>query len=278
MMKKISRIIVLSLLISVMSFGTNVFAAEGKVTDNAGLLSESEISRINDKITELENETGWEIFVVTTEQANGLTTTAYNESWLDENLQGDNGVSYIIDMDNREFDMATTGDAIYYLIDTRISDIMDAGGDCISEGDYAGTFLAMLNKTGSYYKAGIPKDQYTYDSDTGNIVPYQEPKQIKWYEALIAVALAAGAFGITFGAVTGKYRLKWGKHKYDYRANSIIDLTNKEDRFVNQIVTKRHIPKNDSISSGGSRSSGSRSTVHTGSGGRSYGGGGGRKF
>lgn len=273
-MNRTIRLWICLIAICAAGFGLTVHADTGKVSDNAGLMSESEIQSIELKISQLETKTGWEIFVVTIDDAGSSTTMEYNENWLNDHLTGDDGVSYIIDMDNREYYISTTGETIRYLTNDRIDIILDAGADYIGSGDYAGVFEAMLSKTEAYYRAGIPEDQYNYDSDTGEVSYYEKPKTIEWYEILIALALAAGAFGITFGAVVGKYRLKFGTYKYDFRANSSKKMKNQEDRFVNELVTHRHIPKNTDTSSGGG---GSRSTTHTGSGGRSYGGGG-KKF
>lgn len=248
--------------------------AEG-IYDYAGLLTEEEVSELAGELGELADKSGWEVFVLTTEDANGSSTRDYSEAFLNGHLLGDDGIVYTIDMDNREVYLATTGDAIYYLTDERIEDIIDSGYDYVADSAYKAAFSGMITATRAAYDKGIPSDQYTYDEDTGRIVRYQEPKSIKWYEALIALALAGGAFLIVFLGVLGKYRLKWDTYKYDFHANGRVDVTNQEDRLVNQLVTHRHIQRD--TSSGNSHSSGSRSSVHTGSGGRSYGGGG-RKF
>ncbi len=245
------------------------------LSDEADLLTEDEEYLVLEELSELAANSGWETFVLTTEDANGYSTMEYSERFLNENIIGDDGLVYTIDMDNREVYLTTTGEAIYYLTDDRIEDIIDSGYTEVSNGYYADAFLAMIQESIDWYQAGIPSDQYIYDEDTGEIIPYKEPKAIKRYEALIALAIAAGAFAIVFVSVLGKYRLKWGTYKYDFHANGDVLLSNQEDQFVNKMVTHRRIPKQ--TSSGGSDGGGSRSSVHSGAGGRNYGGGG-RKF
>lgn len=245
------------------------------IFDNAGLLTEEENSDIAGELEALADKSGWEVFVLTTEDAGGYSTREYSEEFLDDQLIGDDGIVYTIDMDNREVYLATTGEVIHYLTDDRIEDIIDSGYDYVADGFYGDAFSEMIGATAEAWDMGIPSDQYTYDTDTGEIVEYKEPKSIKWYEALIALAIACGAFAAVFLGILGKYRLKWGTYKYDFHANGKVNLTNQEDRFVNQLVTHRHIQRD--TSSGGSSGGGSRSSVHTGSGGRSYGGGG-KKF
>lgn len=245
------------------------------IYDRAGLLTEEENSDLEEELEAFSDKSGWEVFVLTTEDAGGYTTREYSEEFLNAHLTGDDGIVYTIDMDNREVYLATTGEAVYYLTDDRIEDIIDSGYGNVADGFYADAFSEMIEATADAWDMGIPSDQYTYDTDTGEIVEYKEPKSIKWYEALIAFAVACGAFAAVFLGILGKYRLKWGTYKYDFHANGRVNLTNQEDRFVNQLVTHHHIQRN--TSSGGSSGGGSRSSVHTGSGGRSYGGGG-RKF
>lgn len=245
------------------------------IYDNAGLLTEEENSDLAGKMEALADKSGWEVYMLTTEDAGGYDTREYSEEFLNEHLTGDDGIVYTIDLDNRELYLATTGEAIYYLTDERIEDIIDSGYDFVADGFYADAFSEMIDATADAWNRGIPSGQYTYDTDTGKIVKYQEPKNIKWYEVLIAVAIACGVFAAVFLGVLGKYRLKWGTYKYDFRANGRVNLTNQEDRLVNQLVTHHHIQRNTSSGSGGE--GGSRSSVHRGSGGRSYGGGG-RKF
>ena len=146
-------------------------------------------------------------------------------------------------MDNREVTISTAGEAIYYLNDDRIDDILDNCYDYVVDGEYASCFSSMLSDAEYYYEVGVPSDAYTY----------------------------------VFFGITGKYRVIFGGgYQYDYHAFGKVNLTGQEDRFVNQMVTHRRI-QTDSGSSGGGSSHSGRSTVHTSSSGRSHGGGS-RKF
>jgi len=251
-----------------------------KIFDEAGLLTDQEEEKLQAELVKAADRVSLDVVIVTIDDAEGKDVKSYADDYYDAHHFGyekenGSGILFLIDMDNREVYLATTGDAIYYLTDNRIEDIIDGGYDYVVDGAYKAAFSGMMTATGAAYDKGIPSDQYTYDEDTGKIVRYQEPKSVKWYEVLVALALACGAFLAVFLGVLGKYRLKWDAYKYDFHANGRVDVTNQEDRLVNQLVTHRHIQRN--TSSGSSHSSGSRSSVHTGSGGRSYGGGG-RKF
>ena len=79
---------------------------------------------------------------------------------------------FLIDMDNREVTVSTAGEAIYYLNDDRIDDILDNCYDYVVDGEYASCFSSMLSDAEYYYEVGVPSDAYTYDEETGEIHYY----------------------------------------------------------------------------------------------------------
>ena len=244
-----------------------------QLTDQAMLLTEEEAAEVEEEIVKLEQETGWDVMAVTTNDAGGMDATTYAETWFDDYTINDNGIILAIDMDNREIVIRTFGECRFYLTDDRIDSILDDGYEEVSNEWYADTFLVMMEGVETAYYEEDITDNYLEDEDTGEITRYKEKKQITWTELIIALIIAFAAAGITAGSIIGKYRLKTGGYKYPIEKNGKVNLNRKEDQFVNQFVTHRTIPKE--TSSGGS--SGGRSTVHTGAGGRSSGGGS-RKF
>lgn len=243
-----------------------------QLTDQAGLLSEAEAEEINAQLAELEERTGWEFMALTTDDAGGKDATSYAESWFDKYTAGDDGIICAIDMDNREIVVRAFGEAMYYITDKRADRILDAGYEEISEERYAAALQAMLQEAENAYQNENAGQNHLYDEDTGEIIKYPDEKSITLSEILIALGLAVAAGGGTVFGIFGKYRLKFGGYKYPIEKNGRVNLMEKEDRLVNSFVTKRHIPKQQSSGSGGSRS-----TVHTGSGGRRSSGGS-RKF
>ena len=249
-----------------------------QVTDAAGLLSSSEAEDITGQVEELEKSAKWDIMAVTTADAEDMSATEYAEKWFDEYTLLDDGVICLIDMDNRELMIRTFGQAIYYLTDDRVDKILDEAFDKAGKEDYHAAFTSMLKGVKEAYQRGIPDDQYTYDEKTGKIIGYyRDRKQITAGEIVFAVVAALAVGGIVMAVVVGKYRLKWGGYQYSYRENSHVELEKQNDRFVNQVVTHRRIPRQNTDHSGKNSGGGSRSTTHTGAGGRRSGGGS-RKF
>lgn len=254
--------------------GVTAYAAEDdNVYDDAGLLTEGEISTLNQKINDLEAESGWNVYAVTTDDAMGKSATAYADDFFDAHSpEQEDGVALLIDMDNREITISTCGEAVRYLTDARIDSILDDAYTDVSNGDYGNCLITMVDGVAGYYQKGIPEGQYNYDTETGEVSRYHK---LTLGEAGVTLLIALVCGILLYAAVAAKYTLRLGTYQYDFRANSKVALRIRQDNFVNQTVTQRRIPKQTSSSSGG-HSSG-RSSTHHSSSGRSHGGGS-RKF
>ncbi len=245
--------------------------------DGADLLTQQEESVLYTAASTLSERTGWAVDLVTTDDAEGKEAQEYAEDYYMDHFVQDDGAACLIDMDNREIYMATSGNVIYYVTDDLRDEILDEAFDAVSEGDYEGTFRAMLEGLNRAYSAGIDSTHYTYNEDTGQIEYYTPPKTISPFEAAMSALLGLiCAFGMG-GIVSMTYRKKGNRPQYNVAANTKLNLRGRSDKLVNQFTTTRHIPRNPPPSSGGGSSGGHRSTTHSGSGGHSFGGGG-RKF
>ena len=253
---------------------------KASIEDQAGLLTEDEKSELLSLAADISGETGFELRLVTTDDAGGVTTQEYAENYF-ESLTSDgpdtaSGASYVIDMDNREFYTATYGKLQYYLTDDRLNTLLDDAAEYISEGDYAGTFRSMLKDTEHFYKKGIADGTKIYNKDTGETTVYHKPKTVTPLKILISLLAGIGCFAVFFASVRASYGMKFESGDgFSARDNVHLNLTGRVDRLVNHFVTSRRIPKNNG-GSGGS-SGGGFTTTHTTSGGYSAGGGG-RKF
>ena len=134
MMRKLKELF--AFLMLVFLIGTPVCvsaAAEGDVYDDAGLLTETQIEELNTQITAMKEKTGWDIFAVTTSDAQGKSAMAYADDFYDGlTTEDSDGILVLIDMDNREIYLSTCGKAIRYLTDSRIDSILDDGFDHVS--------------------------------------------------------------------------------------------------------------------------------------------------
>ena len=249
-------------------------AADGYVYDAAGLLTADEISDLNE-IASFMEESGWNVYAVTTDDAQGKSATAYADDFFDEHsTEQEDGVALLIDMDNREITISTCGIAIRYLTDSRIDNILDAAYAKISNGDYNGCMHSMLTGVENYYEKGISEGQYNYDSETGKISRYHV---LTLGEIFGVLAVAIGAGCIIYFTISNSYKVRGKGYYYAYQQNSKVNLRVKEDRLVNQTTTHHRISTSSGSSGGHPSSHSGRSTTHTSSSGRSHGGGS-RKF
>ncbi|MCI8501704.1 MAG: TPM domain-containing protein [Oscillospiraceae bacterium] len=248
----------------------NAAAAETRVVDDAGLLSTGEIEKLEGRIASLRQAyPGMDFVFVTTGDAQGKGTQAYADDYFDENGYGaggdDSGILFLIDMDNRNLGISTHADGIRYFTDERIESLLDDAYEFISDGDYYGTANAFLDGAKRYMEAGIPGNQYNYDTETGRTDRY---KSLTVLEIAVSLLIAAAVGAVCCIIVLVRYRGKAGKNSYPFREKSEMRLTRSEDIFLRQTVTTRRI----STSSSGGGGSG-RSSTHTSSSGRTHGGG-----
>lgn len=238
------------------------------IVDAAGLLSEEDAIEVAKNLATLAENTGWSVFAITTDDARGMSAREYADDFIDTYAFEQDGVCFLIDMDNRELYISTTGMGIRYLTDDRIESMLDnAIGYCGDE-EYKDCFNQLIRDTQRYYDSGIPQGQYNQDED-GNRDYYEPEPALLKEELLAAVIGALVAFGIFFGVVIAKYRFNLDKYRYDYRGNSKLILTRKEANLYDTHVTSRHIDTSSSSGGGGHSSS-----THHSSGGGSHGGGG----
>lgn len=251
-------------------------AESRQVYDNASLFSEEEIMLLTDAADKLEEQTNWDVMVITVDDPSVFSAQDYAEEKFDELTSKDDGIVYLLDMNSREMYIATAGEAYMYMADERLNEVLDDAFPYASDGDYAQAMNAMIKGTEAFYEEGIMDGLTIYNEDDGSYTYYKETSgRFISFGNIIAAAVAGVAACVIFSLVImGKYRLKFGRYRYNVRENAMVDLTGKEDHLVNQFVTRRKIPKDPPPSS---RGGGGISTIHTGGGGRSFGGGG-RKF
>lgn len=258
--------------------GVGADAAAGHVYDRAGLFTYSEEEQLEELAGQLEDTYGMNYLLLTTDDAEGDTSAAYAEAFYEENGYDTDGkaggIVLLIDMDNRELNLVTNGDMIYYITDAREESIYDEGYSYASDGDYGDAMLAMLEQVRKYMKAGIPSNQYTYDTETGRIVRYKSLTAFDWGLALVLpLAVAAIACAVLWHRYSHVE-----KYVYSPADNADMKLTGQQDHLVNEFVTRREIPKAPPGAMGGRGGGGGRSSTHTSSGGGTYGGGHGRSF
>ncbi len=251
----------------------NVYANKNLVFDDAGLFTQEERLALEEEANNLSSEYNMDIVIVTTNDAAGKTSREYADDFFDYGGFGVgpdyDGILFLIDMDNREAYISTSGIAIRYLTDLRLDKILDRVFDeGLLDGDYYGAAMGFLKGTRTYLEAGIPSDQY---NEPEKVV---KPKKITVIDVIIGLVGGLIASGSFYFGTKARYKTPRTYNQYFYKNNSIVNLSPTTDRLIYSHVTHRVIPKPSNTSS---RSNSGRSTVHRSSSGRTHGGRG-RKF
>ncbi len=260
-------------------------SSETRVFDDAGLFSRSEAAELEEAVAEVRDETGFDAAVMTTDDAQGKSARMYAADRYDEIDLGvgsdRSGVLYLIDMDNRELYLLTTGKAIRIFTDDRIDAILDDAYGAVSDGDYAASAKTVLEDVIYYADKGIVSGQYNYDEETGRISVHRSVSAIEFLLALVVSAAVAGGAVMT---VKRQYQMEvnpdqTANYNMAYRSSAEFAMQPGNDRLLDTFVTTMVIANAVSHSSGGGsgRPSSGRSTTFHGSSGRTHGGGG-RKF
>lgn len=243
----------------------NVWAANSwcGVDDAAGLLTDGEEQKLTKIVEAYAEKYHADIAIVTTDDAQGKTAQAYADAYAERigmsmTEDGYPGILFLIDMDNREIYIATQGKAIGWYSESRIERILDHCFDHITEGDYYDTCDAFLKGVRDYMGR---EPERSARMDLFGVI------------SRLAIAMVIGAV-ITF-AMVHKRGGRITTNGATYFNGAQFNIIDKEDRFINRTVTRRHIPKPQN--NGGGHSGGRGGGIHVSSGGGVHGGGG-RKF
>lgn len=254
-----------------------------KVYDFADLLTDEEEENIYNEIENFIEKTDYDLVVVTINENPKNDAMAYADDFYDYNAFGKNatrdGVLLLIDMQNREIYISTTGYAIKMYDDERLgineeyyntNSVLDYGYDYVTKEEYYNAFSAMIKRLTEFYNLGYPQSNINIEiNDIGKpvIVKYMNYPFMGFLAAIITLIVSLIIYN------KSRLKIKVGS-TISYLQNKDINL--KKDHLVNSVVT-HHIRNTDSGSGGSSSGHVGGSSYHSSSSG-SFHGGGGRHF
>lgn len=242
------------------------FAASDTVDDQANLLTPEERTELSNQADAINEKIKGEVFILTTNTNTEEPRDFADMQLMDRVGKDNNGALLLLDMNQREIYLSTSGNMIDYLTDKRVDKILDSVTAAMKDSDYYQAGANYLYDTNDFVDAGVPGGSYRVDEKTGKITRYKSIRPFEFIIGLIVAAVAAIAF---FVSVRLRYQLKTGTYRYPYRQNAQLDLTERQDQLVNSFVTTRRIPKPSNNNGGGGGGSSTHST-----GGGTFGGGG----
>lgn len=282
-MKKIKFILVfISILLATSPYKTLAsYSDEQRIFDYSDLFTAEEEEHLEELSSTIGAQVQTDILIVTIDDAKGKTSMEYADDFYDEGAYGyeesyGTGVFLLIDMDNREAWISTSGDAIDHFSERRIDATLDDIFIYLPEGDYYNSALSFMENV-EYYMESLPSssngNEYNPDaySDTDFYYDNQKKESIlknPWI--CLGIAVAIGGVIVLIMISSAKSKMTAGGRSYVEPGS--FSINSRRDTFLRTSTITRKIETNKS--SGGGSSGGGR---HTSSSGRSHGGGG-RKF
>ena len=248
-----------------------------QIIDSADLLSDQEMIELESKADRLMDDYGMDVVILTVDSLDGQYGQTKADDFYDENGYGDNGVLFLLAMEEREWYISTSGDAIYALTDYGIQQVGFVMVPYLSQGDYYGAFDVFLDELPMYFDAlekGKPVDGYAdysgdyYHGDREEVLYYEEDTSPS---LLVSLFFGVVAGGLTVLIMRGTMNTKKPQRSAgEYLIQDSYQLNTMQDLFLYSQVQKVRRQESSSGSGGGG------SSVHRSSSGRSHGGGGGR--
>lgn len=250
---------------------------EQYIIDNADLLSASEEASLGVKALALRQKYGMDVVVLTVDSLEGKQPQDYADDYYDYNGYADDGVIFLLSMEERDWYISTKGTAIYALTDYGIQQVGESALPYLKNGDYYGAFDAFLDALPTYFSAysdGAPIDGTVptsgdyYHGDQEDVVYYEQPRHISIWISIVIGAVVGGITVLIMRACMNTKRPQ--RSAGSYLNDSSYHLRTNRDLFLYSNVTKTRIQQESSSSGGGG------SSVHTSSSGSTHGGGGGK--
>lgn len=225
----------------------------GRVTDGAGLLSESEETDLEEKSEQIYEKYGVSVVIITTEQYEGEDILDW-ERTLYASQSAENGDCLMlgVSMAERDWGMTAYGDAERIFSAYSRETIGEAVVEKLSEGDYAEAFDTYLDMA----------EQFLEDGAEGVIYSSSHPYREKWNIGLIII----GSFVVSL-VISALIVVSW-KRKMNtkmlqnsagaYLKDGRAELTGRSDVFLYHTVSRTRRQKNNN--SGGSMHSSGNGT------------------
>ncbi len=277
MKKKIICLLLFAVMLLVFAAGAG--AERSLVIDEAGLLSENEVRRLEEKIEEIRDEYDFELVVLTVESTGGKRAEAFADDYYDDNGFGygldHDGALILVSMEERDLYISTAGSGQRIFTDYGIDYVLDDVAEYLSDGDYYRAFRAFLEDSEELIRQDGRGEAY----DVGNpIEGYGQPERSKSSRVagkLVPSAIISFIISLISVGVMKKKMNTAVKNRdaREYVRPGSFVLTRERDTYLYSNVTMVRRQTNDSNRGG----HGGGSSTHFSSSGVSHGGGG-RKF
>lgn len=221
-----------------------VLAGGQSIVDEADLLGESQVSRLEEHAQQIEESYNIDIVILTVPTTHGVDAAAFADEFYLTNGYGDNGILLLLVMDSRDWVISTWGTIADTMSTSDCDSLFASAADYISAGDYERGFERYLDQ--------LP--MYVYPPHV-NGVPKEMPDWGKLGIALLVGCVGAGIVLIVMISSMRTARPKRSAAEYVNRGSFRMSV--QRDLYLYSTTTRTKIESNNS--SGSHRSSSGRS-------------------
>lgn len=235
------------------------------VVDDAGLLKKDAAAELSAEARRISDAYQMDVVIHTTRSLGGKTARDYAADYFDSNGYGrgaaGDGVMLTLSMEDRDWDLMTTGSGIIAFTDYGLEQISDDIVPYFSSGDYAAGFRRFLRDAEVFleqWKTGRP---YDVNNRAQLRSPLERAAGVAVYLMIAALVIAAVALAVMIlGMKTARPRLSAG----EYVKDGSFQLSRSQDIFLYRTQTRVRVPKETSSGGGSSTFSSSSGRSHGG--------------
>ena len=209
------------------------------IYDEAGLLTPTEISELEDLARKLGAERETDFIILTSDNPQNVDVQKMTEDFYDAQAPGydkphGNAAILTVDMRNREVYLAGFYKAEQYLDNERLDKIRDRITPHLTNGDYAQAFEIFVKTAYEYmgYEPGVNPDNILFDT---------------WFQLAASLVLAA----VVVGAMAYNSGGRVTVHRRTYEDAGASRVVERRDQYVRTTVTKTKIQKHTGTGGGG---------------------------
>ena len=258
-MKRILIFLLVLLLLAV-----PVSAAESLVQDGEGILTDTDVVRLEEYYASFYETYGFAPAVATVGSFGGLTAEEFADRYYDVMGYPDDGILLMVSLGEGEWYILTSGECYDRISDWDAQEMGEELVELLRDGAYYAAFLKFPELAAEIYEANEPS--WMEDGDYVDVAPAIPKKN---YPKTIAVSMGIGLLIglIAVGIMASRMKtVKMQQGASDYIRPGSMRITNSRDIYLYSHVTRTAKPKSNSSSGGG----------HGGHSGGSRGGAGGR--
>lgn len=180
-----------------MSFGNKAFAAGEKVYDYGGLFSEEKKAEIQERATQLSEQSALDIIIVTINDTQGKTSMHYAKDYYEQNQFGyaktADGILYLLNLQDQEIYIHTAGRAFEIMPLIKAKEIVNEVDPFLKQENYDEVINIFLTEIENMpeVEASLPMENPDTESARDTSDENLSPQRLFWY---VIISIAAGAF------------------------------------------------------------------------------------